>query len=176
VEAFAVTEVGKVDKKKSANIVLGVSALIFGAVIMMIGRNTNLAFYSGRTPGPAFLPVIAAWGIVLCGLILIVGALVKKAADSDQATKKDANTIWIFKKKDLRNIVVVIGTSSLMVYLTPHLGMLLSFALGIAVMTKFLGTPGWKVPVFVGVLGLTVLYVVFDYFFMTLLPRGIFGF
>ena len=100
----------------------------------------------------------------------------KKAADANQETKKDANTIWIFKLKDLRNIVVVIGTSSAMVYLTPHLGMLLSFALGIAVMVKFLGTPGWKIPVFVGVLGFTVLFVVFDLFFMTLLPRGIFGF
>lgn len=163
--------------KKSVDLVLGVFSMAFGVAIIAVGKNTKLQFYSGTTPGPAFLPYIAAWGIGLCGLILVAGFLMKsaKAADAGRETESDAKAIWIFKLKDLRNILIVLGASTLMMYLTKYLGMLLSFALGIAVMAKFLGTPGWRTPAFVGVLSWVVLYLIFDLFLKTPLPRGILG-
>ena len=164
------------DKKKSANIVLGVISLIFSAAIAMASRSTGLQFYRGTTPGQAFVPFIAAGGIALCGLALIVNAL-KSAKGSDTASEKEKDTgaIWIFKRSELWNFSVVIGTSILMVYFARYLGMLTSLAIGTAVMSKLLGTPGWRTPVFVGVFSWVLFYLIFDLFLRVPLPRGMLG-
>lgn len=162
---------------KSTNFVLGVFGLIICAVIIMIGKNTNLQFYSGTSPGPAFLPFISAAGIGVCGLILIVGSLLKSAhaSDTEQAAENNGKAIWIFKYEELWNFTVAIGVSALILYFTDQLGLLLSLAIGMAVIAKLLGTPGWRTPIVVGIISWIVLYSIFDWLLQTPLPRGMFG-
>ena len=163
--------------KRSANFVLGLSAIIFAVAVVVVGRYENLQFYQWTTPGPAFLPNITACGMALCGLILVVSSLTKPAAtDADRGAEDKAKAIWIFKYKELWNIIAVIGVSSLLVYFTKYLGLLTSLAIGIGVMAKLLGTPGWWKPIWVGVLSWVALYLIFDWFLKTPLPSGMFGF
>ena len=162
---------------KSGNLVLGVCAMIFSAAIVVAGRSTGLVFFRGITPGTGFVPFLTAGGIAFCGLVLALGSLKPKAkADPETSeTKKDPNAIWIFKRNDLWNFFVVIGASISIVYFARPLGLLVSLSIGVAVMSKLLGTPGWRTPILVGIFSLVMFYLVFDLFLRASLPRGIFG-
>jgi hypothetical protein len=161
---------------KKTDLVLGVCAIVLGAVIVAVGKKAGLQFLRGTTPGPAFMPFLASWGMGLCGLALAVRSLKRpKAVNTGREIEKDADVIWIFKRQDLWNFFVVIGTSIAVIFLSKFLGLLISLALGVAVMTKLLGTPGWWTPIFVGIFSGSVFFGVFDVFLRVPLPRGIFG-
>jgi hypothetical protein len=150
--------------------------MILGAVIVVIGKSAGMQFLRGTTPGTAFMPFITAWGIGLCGLALAIRSLKPaKAENTTRETEKDPESVWIFKKKNLWNFGIVIGTSILIVLSAKFLGLLVSLAIGVALMTRLLGTPGWKTSIFVGIFSGVTFFLVFDLFLRVPLPRGIFG-
>jgi hypothetical protein len=161
---------------KSANLVLGVCAMILSAIIFVVGKSAGLQFLRGTTPGPAFMPFLTSWGIGFCGLVLVLRSLMRTSeADTGRENRNDAENIWIFKKKNLWNFLIVIITSVFIVLFAKLLGLLASLAIGVAVMAKLLGTPGWKTPIFVGIFSGITFFLVFDLFLQVPLPRGIFG-
>lgn len=162
--------------KKNADIVLGTCAIIFAIAIFKIGQDTGLRLFRAGIPGPGFLPYLTAAGISLCGLLLILGSLIKHVRAKEEKIENNPDFIWIFKRRDLWNFLVVLGTSALVVYGTTYLGLLTSLAIGVGIMAKLLGTPGWRTPIFVGTLSWGLFYVIFIIFLGTPLPRGIFGF
>ena len=163
-------------KSKGPNFVLGLCAMIFGIAIIMIGKNANMVFMSGNVPGMGFLPFLTAWGIGICGFVLLVGSLIpSKTENTNQETESKAGAIWVFKLSELWYFVIVVGVSILIMFLTNHLGLLVSLAVGAVIMSKLFGTPGFVTPLWVGGLTWVVLWAIFDWFLKTPMPQGIFG-
>jgi len=161
-----------------ANLILGICAIALGVAIIVVGQNTGLVFFRRAQPGTGFMPFLTAWGIILCGLALAVSSLIKfvKVKGTTGGSENDPELIWIFKRGDLWNFFVVIGASIMITYSTRFLGLMPSLAVGIVVITKLLGTPGWRTPILVGIFSWVMFYSAFDLFLGMPIPRGIFGF
>ncbi len=167
---------------KSANRVLGICAMLLGAAIYLAGKGSpKMVFMDRSLPGPAFLPFLTAIGIALCGAALLIGSVLpaSKTAGAEQKPVPEeygkSDTIWIFKKEELKNFLIVIITSILIIIGAKFLGLLVCLGIGVTAMAKLLGTPGWRTVILLGIASTVVFYLVFDLFLNVPLPRGIFG-
>ncbi len=156
---------------KRANQGLGIGAILLGAAIFLYGRHTGLQTFSGKTPGPGFLPYLVAIGIALCGVAILLGSQ-KLPLQEDSKEKLVAG---LFLPQELHNFGVVIGVSILVMLGANLLGLLLCMGIGVVLMAKLLGTPSWKTCILVGVASTFTFWLIFDWFLKVPLPRGILG-
>jgi len=159
---------------RMANRVLGICSILLSIVIFCLGKSMKLAFFSGYTPGPGFLPYVVSCGIAIFGAIILAGSFLGKA---DAGEEKSGDVVLgIFQREEIRNFVSVIGTSILVVATAPYLGLLTSMGIGVAAIAKLLGTPGWKGIILLGIGSTIVFYLIFSVFLSVPLPKGPLGF
>jgi len=143
-----------------------VSFLIILSGLFLTFQSSKLDYMVDGTPGPGFMPYWLGISIALVALIPAVKTFTKFAS-------KLANP---FKAGDFSNFFIVIGSSTLVMIITPVTGLLVALGLMVGVIAKLMGTQSWKT-----VIGLTIctpvlLFGIFVKVLSVPLPKGIFGF
>ena len=134
-----------------------------------------LAFQSVRSsvwakgPGPGFFPLVIS--IIITGLSLVI---VFKSLMSPRSREKEK----ILEKAE-ENVVDVFRVSSyailLLFYaiLIERVGFLITSALFLVLIIKFVERQGWKITIFTATTSIVVSYLLFVYLLGVPLPRGL---
>lgn len=140
------------------NRVLGVSALVFAALITAFGYDLEPPF-SYEPVGPKAFPLLLAFIIALCGLRLILKGGGEVAPNPPGATAR---------------IVVMVGVLAGYAWLFQWLGFIVATALMAICVGRLFGA-SWKQSIIGGV-GMGVgLFLLFDLALDVVLPHGILG-
>lgn len=151
-------------KKAEAIVAAGVLAL--GGWIMF--EANRMPYLVEGVPGPGFLPLWLALGILGTGLILLWQAIRPGIRIADVIAWPDA-TGW-------RNVGLVLGSLVAALLLLQPLGFLLTVTLFMAVVIFFLGIRSWITVICAPLLASIVLYLVFAVFLQVPLPKGVLAF
>lgn len=154
---------------QKANRYLGFFSIAAAIVIMATCYFGNLTLIVDRVPGPGFLPFWTAAGILICGVLILIGALKKKPESAGEEKP-------VFEKAEYKNFAIVIGASVFVILLSPYLGMVTALGLGVGTIAKLLGTKSWKTVVCLAIGSGLVFYLLFMKFLAVPLPVNALGF
>ncbi|MCB8815144.1 tripartite tricarboxylate transporter TctB family protein [Desulfosporosinus shakirovi] len=143
-----------------------VSILIIAAGLFLSFQSSKFDYMVDGTPGPGFLPFWLGISIALVALIPAVKTFTKFAS-------KLANP---FQSGDFKNFLIVIGSATLVVIVTPVTGLLVALGLMVGVIAKLMGTQSWKTVIGLTVFTPVLLFGIFVKILSVPLPKGIFGF
>lgn len=117
-------------------------------------------------PGPGFLPLIVAVGIIACG-----GTLVWRGVLSPprEGVRWPPMSGWM-------RVGLMLAAMAVSFWLMEPLGFIVVTAAFMAVMVYFLGERSWRIMTLVPVLSAVGLYVVFAVWLRVPLPKGIITF
>ena len=143
------------------------------ASLLLIVSGLFIAFQSSKfdymvegTPGPGFLPF---W----LGIVIALVALIPFIKTFTRFASKLVNP---FQSGDFKNFFIVIGSSIVVVILTPITGLLVALGFMVAVIAKLMGTQSWKTVIGLSVFTPVLLYGIFVMILAVPVPKGIFGF
>jgi len=151
-------------KKAEAAVAAGVLAL--GGWILI--EANRMAYLVEGVPGPGFLPLWLAFGIIGTGLILLWQAIRPGIRVAAAITWPDAAG-W-------RNVGLVLGALAAALLLLQPLGFLLTVTLFMAVVIFFLGIRSWLMVICAPLLASIALYLIFAVFLQVPLPKGVLTF
>jgi len=144
-----------------ADRVLSALVLILGTYIVFKAR--ELQYYLDGIPGPGFTPF---WvGVTLIGLAVLIFIGSYRGEISKIASP--------FSKKNILQMLAVIGASLLVAVTTTFLGLLVSLGLLSGYLTWFYGLRRWQSVLLTAVLVPLVLYLVFTVGLDVRFPSGI---
>ena len=107
--------------------------LLAFSVAFAAGALKQYQWWGAGGPGPAFLPF---WlGLVMAALAL--GMLIRSMRD------KNPGAAWFPRGEGLRDILVVLGVTTLFVAFLNVLGMVIGTAIYLAVLVRYLGRHPW---------------------------------
>lgn len=149
-----------------AEIVAGGLFLAVGA--LMLYHASKLPYMLDGVPGPGFLPLWIAIGIVVTGILLMVTALRARPIPED-AIQWPAAEGW-------RQVAILLGALAAALLLLDRLGFLIVAALFMAVVVFSLGVRSWRTLVTVPLLSAIGLYLVFAVWLRVPLPKGLLTF
>ncbi|WP_181995597.1 tripartite tricarboxylate transporter TctB family protein [Clostridium sp. AM58-1XD] len=154
-----------------ANIILGAGIAAFGALIIGIVKTQNYTIWGRGGPGQGLFPMIAGGGIILCGIgVLIEAILGKRKAPDGQETK-----IIEIKSRELYNFCVVLGIAVIVVLLSEVLGFIPCVAVAMVLYTKLLSGENWLKSLVIGIGMGIVIYCIFVLFLKVHFPKGLLG-
>ncbi len=147
-----------------ANRIVSVLIIVFGIFLTL--QSKKFDYMVDGTPGPGFMPYWLGIAIALVALIPLIKTFTQFASKLDNP----------FQTGDFKNFFIVIGSSIVVMIITPVTGLLIALSLMVGVIARLMGTKSWKT-----VIGLTICtpILLFGIFVMILnvpLPKGIFGF
>lgn len=142
-----------------------------GAVILGIGVSLLIGamafpFLLQGIPGPAFLPMLIAFGIIGCGAVLVVQALRRPPG---------AGVRWP-PLSGWARVMLMLAALAASFLLLEALGFVIVTTVFMAVMVYCLGERSWRVLATVPVLSALGLYVVFAVWLRVPLPKGLITF
>ena len=136
--------------------------LLAFSVAFAAGALKQYQWWGSSGPGPAFMPF---WlGLVMAALA--IGMLVRSVR------QKDPGAAWFPRGEGLRDIVVVLGVTTLFVALLNVLGMVIGSAIYLAVLIGYLGRHRWWVTVGVAVAAAFFTWLVFVHWLHVPFPEG----
>ncbi len=144
-----------------------------GAVVLALGigilvEATKFPYYVEGVPGPGFLPVWLAYGIIGTGLVLSAQGIRRRPVAEEKVSWPNA-TGW-------RRVALMLGAMSMSLLLLEVLGFMLTTTLFMVVMVFCLGMRSWQTLVFVPPLSAMGLYAIFALWLRVPLPKGILAF
>ena len=160
---------------KQGNNILGVIGVLLGTVIVILGYVQKLPFTRNGMPGPGFFPIICGIAIAVFGALLIVETKLKAKKAIESEVKDNDLEENIINKAELKNFAYSIGSSILVVILTPLIGMIISLGIAIAIMIKVLGEDSLIKAIIIGVGTSLVLFLIFKVFLGVPLPNSYIG-
>ena len=158
-------------KGSMANIVLGLVVASFGVVIIGIIKTQNYTIWNRGGPGQGLFPMIAAGGIILCG----VSVLIEACLDRRKTEKGREIPIIEIKSRELYNFCVVLGIAVLVVLLSETLGFIPCVAIAMVFYVKLLGGETWLKSLVIGMGMGIVIYCIFVLFLKVHFPKGMLG-
>ncbi|MBZ4654436.1 MAG: hypothetical protein JG781_1777 [Peptococcaceae bacterium] len=151
---------------KGANIITSIVLLLFGAYV--IWDAIKMEYIIDNVPGPGFLPL---WtGIFIIGLAFLM------LYNNTLGNKPDSTKDPSFDKTFLRNVLVVIGSSTLAMVLVKVVGMLVAIGLLTGFLSWATGTKNMKVNAALTVVTPFIFWLVFEKALEVNFPNGLFGF
>jgi putative tricarboxylic transport membrane protein len=144
----------------AAGVVLAVGIALFVAAL-------GFPLLSAGTPGPGFLPLLIAAGIIACGVTLLAGSLRDSTASARPSWPSLAGW-W-----HVALMLVAMATAFLFL---EELGFLIAVTLFMAAMIYALGERSWRVLLTVPPLSTIALYLVFAVWLRVPLPKGLITF
>lgn len=142
------------------------SILLIVAGLFIAYKSLQFDYMVEGTPGPGFMPFWA-------GIVLFLVALIPFVRTFTRFSSKLSNP---FQSGEFKNFFIIIGSSILVVIVTPVTGFLIALGLMVGIIAKLMGTKKW-----ITVFGLTVfipvlMFGIFVKILAVPLPKGIFGF
>jgi putative tricarboxylic transport membrane protein len=136
--------------------------LLAFSVAFATGALKQYQWWGSGGPGPAFMPF---WlGLVMAALAL--GMLIRSLKD------KNPGAAWFPRGEGLRDILVVLGVTTLFVALLNVLGMVIGTALYLAVLVRYLGKHPWWMTGAVAVAAAFFNWLVFVHWLHVPFPEG----
>lgn len=157
-------------KEKHIDSAVGAFFILFGVAILVAIKLGDMKFWAITLPGTGFMPTLAAIGIIICGLILLVKNLIFIRKISTD------NEIFKLNKPELITFVVIIGFSLLILILSEYLGLIPSIAIAMALLIKLLGKESWRVSILTSLATSIIMYLVFSVFLNVPFPKGFLNF
>lgn len=143
-----------------------------GGVVLAVGlalliASLGFTFLSAGTPGPGFLPLLIAIGIIASGVALLAGAL--------RGSRVAAQPSWP-SLAGWRHVSLMLVAMAAAFLFLDELGFLVATTLFMAVMIYALGERSWRMLLTVPPLSALALYVVFAVWLRVPLPKGLITF
>lgn len=143
-----------------------------GLIVVAIGVVLGIAAYKlpymvEDVPGPGFLPLWLAGGILIAGVCILLKALRGTVPGMLDITWPDR---WGW-----RQVLTMLGSLAISLLLLTKLGFLVTTTAFMAVMIYSLGGRSWPTLVFAPIAAAGILYLVFALWLNVPLPEGIFG-
>lgn len=161
---------------KQGNNILGGIGVLMGIVIVILAFVQGLPFTKNEMPGSGFFPIVCGIGIAGCGALIILENQLKiKKAKENSIDENDLEKN-IIDVAELKNFVYIIGTSILVLILTPLIGILVSIGCVVTVLVKILGDESLIKSIIIGAGTTLVLFLIFKAFLGVPLPSSIIGF
>jgi hypothetical protein len=142
------------------------AAVVLALGLALLGGALAFPYLVEGVPGPGFLPLLIAVGIIAAGLVLGVAAIRGRLA---------AEVQWAPPAGWLR-VGLMAATLAVAFVLLEALGFLVVTTLFMAVMIFCLGERSWRMLATVPVLSAVALYAVFALWLRVPLPKGIITF
>jgi hypothetical protein len=143
-----------------------------GLIVLAIGtilavEAWKLPYFVEDVPGPGFLPLWLAGGILIAGATIVVKALRGSVPGMQDIVWPEA---WGW-----RQVLTMLGTLAVSLLLLSKLGFLVTTTGFMAVMIYSLGGRSWPTLILAPVAAAGILYLVFAVWLNVPLPEGIFG-
>ena len=153
---------------------VGIVAIILGIVI--ITQSQGLVAKTSLDPaGPAALPLLMAWAMIVLGAVHIVGGIVARRAKKDGKAGKGFGEILSSFFSRYRLVMLVALEGAAFIALLNLLGYLIALPLMIAAILWTLGNRNPKTLIGANLILTAVLFVVFRFGLMVDLPLGPFA-
>lgn len=134
--------------------------MILGAYIII--HSIGIGFGTVEEPGPGFFPLFG--GLLI--MIFDITIMLQKSKDIDPLFKNNHEVITFFS---------IAISFILWIIIMPYLGYVVVTFIFLIVLFKVLRLEGWLKPLILAT-GITIfIYLLFDYWLYTDLPRGILG-
>ena len=135
--------------------------IVFGAVITV--TSLGYGFGTFKRPGPGLYPFFIGLPVLIFSVILLVSELMSKMSKP------------LFDKGGAKTFLLMVATFSSWILVMPLLGYVIVTFLATYAFCKIMKLEGWWKPLSVS-LGTTLsIYLLFDYWLYTDLPRGLLG-
>ena len=136
--------------------------LLAFSVAFAAGALKQYQWWGSGGPGPAFMPF---WlGLVMACLAL--GLLIRSVK------QRDPGAAWFPRGEGLRDILVVLGATTLFVALLNVLGMVIGTAIYLGVLVRYLGRHRWWITGAVAVAAAFFNWLVFVHWLHVPFPEG----
>lgn len=160
-------------RMKTANYIAGAAGITTGLAIVALAFVQKLDFVKKGLPGPGFFPILCGVLIAVCSAFLIGGNYLRLKKAQEKAVLDGALEKDLYSSKEVKNLIVVIGLSALVIFVTRWAGLLPATAVAVAAMVRLLGEEGWIRSIAIGIGTFAVLYLIFGLFLEVPLPWGL---
>lgn len=159
---------------KAKDLAVGIAAIAFG-IFILLQAQTIVVRTSLDPAGPAALPSIMAWAMIVLGLIHIVGGVLARAKQGTKAEKKSVGARLAAFFEHYREVLIVMLIGAAFCVLFDILGYLISIPLLFASILWVLGKRDIKSLLGVNLALTAVLFVLFRFGLSVDLPLGPIG-
>jgi putative tricarboxylic transport membrane protein len=141
----------------------------FGLGLFMAFRSIQHSVWSKLGPDEGFFPLCIALIIIGVSLIIITGSFIsarlrKKERKSEAQEEKVFN---VFKVSSYAVLMLLYAV------LFGSVGFLITSALFLVLILKYVERQGWKITILLGLSSVIISYVLFVYFLGVFLPKGL---
>ena len=145
-----------------------------GSFLLLLGfylafRSMQLSVWSRFGPDEGFIPLLVAFIIIGICLVIIIKSLSltreRKREETSEKQKKEIGSL--FKVSLYVVLIMLYGV------LLEKVGFLITSALFLFIMLKYVEKLSWRMTTFVGLASIITSYLLFVYFLGVLLPRGL---
>ncbi len=136
-----------------------------GALVLL--ETISFPYFVEGVPGPGFLPLWIAFGIIGTGLVLAVKGM-RPRLDTQEAITWPEAAGW-------RRVGLMLGALAVSLLLLETLGFMVTTTLFMAVVVFGLGVRSWLMLASVPLMAAISLYVIFAVWLRVPLPKGIFA-
>ena len=135
--------------------------------ISLLVASLGFSFLSAGTPGPGFLPLLIAIGIIVCGVTLLAGAI-RGTKIVEQPNWPSPGGWW--------HVGLMLVAMAVAFLFLEELGFLVATTLFMVAMIYALGERSWRMLLTVPPLSAIALYMVFGVWLRVPLPKGLITF
>ena len=143
------------------------AGVVLAVGVALLAGSLTFPFLSAGTPGPGFLPLLIAIGIIASGLALLAGAL--------RGMRVGARPTWPSLAGWWHVGLMLVAMAIAFLFL-EDLGFLVATTLFMAAMIYALGERSWRMLVTIPPLSAIALYMVFAVWLRVPLPKGLITF
>jgi putative tricarboxylic transport membrane protein len=143
------------------------AGVVLAIGVAFLAGSLGFSFLSAGTPGPGFLPLLIAIGIIVCG-----GALLVSARRGTQVVGKPS---WP-SLAGWWHVALMLFAMAIAFIFLEELGFLVATTLFMAAMIYVLGERSWRMLLTVPPLSALALYMVFAVWLRVPLPKGLITF
>lgn len=149
---------------QKAEVVFTFALTLFSFVILCMSY--KLGFGSTKQPGPGFFPALVGLFGLVFGILLIIRYLGREPSEGESK---------IFEKRQAVRFIAMVATFCGWLVSLPWLGFIVATLFATLAFAKIMGLEGWLKPVLLSIGGSVFIYLLFDVWFYSDLPRGFLG-
>lgn len=161
---------------RQGNNILGVIGMLMGIVILVLAFVQELPYMKNGIPGSGFFPIVCGIGIAVFGALIIVENHLKEKKAKESNNKDNELDKNIIDKAELRNFAYTIGSSILVLIMTPLIGLIVSIGIIVTLLVKMLAEESLIKSIIIGAGTVIVLYLIFKMFLGVPMPSSFIGF
>ncbi len=149
---------------RKAEILFTVALALLSSAIIYVSCKLGLG--SVRQPGPGFFPgLVGLFGLVF-GVLLVMQDFGGRASKEEKE---------IFEKGQKGRFIAMVAIFCGWLVSLPWLGFIIATFFATLAFAKIMGLEGWLKPLLLGIGGAVFIYLLFDVWFYSDLPRGFLG-